>query len=81
MCSGSSSLRSRSVRSGFGCNEGLDPQGYIEHNRGMAHRNSARRITAQPSARYIKIDPLTQHCNLARFVVRPVASPPGTSRG
>eukprot|EP00959_Pyramimonas_sp_CCMP1952_P006560 136971-Pyramimonas_sp.AAC.1 len=56
MCSGSSSLRSRLVRLGLGCQGGLDPQRYIEHTRGRAHRSSARRSTAQPSAQCIKID-------------------------
>ena len=34
----------------------------IEHNRGMAHRNSARCSTAQPSAGYIKIDAFRIAC-------------------
>eukprot|EP00959_Pyramimonas_sp_CCMP1952_P423722 8875863-Pyramimonas_sp.AAC.1 len=47
------------VRSGPGCQGGLDPQRYIEHNRGMAHRSSARRSTAQPSAHHINLDTLS----------------------
>eukprot|EP00959_Pyramimonas_sp_CCMP1952_P307251 6430873-Pyramimonas_sp.AAC.1 len=55
--SGSSSVRSRSVRSGpVGCQGGLDPRRYIEHNRFMARRSLARRSTAQPSAQCIEID-------------------------
>eukprot|EP00959_Pyramimonas_sp_CCMP1952_P466639 9490289-Pyramimonas_sp.AAC.1 len=40
----------------------------MEHNRSMAHRNSARRNTAQPLARYVKID--TLHIAIARRPIK-----------
>eukprot|EP00959_Pyramimonas_sp_CCMP1952_P368407 7716981-Pyramimonas_sp.AAC.1 len=64
MCSGSSSLRSTSVRSGFGCKGGLDPRRY----RGQSRHGSSQFSAAQHGADFGAVlqHRCAQHCNLAR---------------
>ena len=74
--SGSSSLRSISVRSEFGWQRRLDPRRYRAQNSSTRHDASqfitARRITAQHLSRYITIDPssISSACRLVRCLER-----------
>eukprot|EP00959_Pyramimonas_sp_CCMP1952_P387630 8123726-Pyramimonas_sp.AAC.1 len=58
MCSGSSSSRSRSFRSGLGRNGGLDPHHYREQLRHVTPQFSTVQHSTT-SAQYIKIDTLS----------------------